>query len=118
LYSSSATRAADVEPAALARFERELKAIGGRAEHLPIQLAARAALALTLEAVDRASGPGPDRLEAALLSIQGFHTGLTPPLSFGPRRRVGALGAWVVARDPRTGQALADVPEQLVVPGA
>ncbi len=42
-----------------------------------------------------------DRLVTALEGLRGFQTGLWPPISFGPQRRVGALGAYVVSYDAR-----------------
>jgi ABC-type branched-subunit amino acid transport system substrate-binding protein len=41
-------------------------------------------------------------LLAALEAFSDFETGLTPPVSFGPNRRVGALGAHVVSIDLAT----------------
>jgi hypothetical protein len=38
----------------------------------------------------------------ALASLYNFSTGLTPPLSYGVTRRVGALGAYVVKLDTKT----------------
>ena len=35
----------------------------------------------------------------ALEALYAFETGLTPPLSYGPNRRIGARGAHVVAVD-------------------
>jgi len=34
---------------------------------------------------------------AELAALQDFDTGLVPPVSFGPSRRVGARGAHIVA---------------------
>jgi hypothetical protein len=31
--------------------------------------------------------------------MYGFQTGLTPPISYSPTRRIGALGAYVVKLD-------------------
>jgi ABC-type branched-subunit amino acid transport system substrate-binding protein len=44
-----------------------------------------------------------DRLVAALEGLHGFDTGLTPRLTFGPERHLGALGAYIVAYDPSRG---------------
>jgi hypothetical protein len=35
----------------------------------------------------------------ALEALYGYETGVTPPLSYGPNRRIGARGAHVVAVD-------------------
>jgi hypothetical protein len=40
-----------------------------------------------------------ERLARSLEALSGFETGLLPPLSYGPVRRVGAAGAWLVGAD-------------------
>jgi ABC-type branched-subunit amino acid transport system substrate-binding protein len=40
-----------------------------------------------------------DKLIAILSGIYGFNTGLTPPVTFGATRRIGALGSYVVRLD-------------------
>ena len=42
---------------------------------------------------------GRERFVVALSSMYGFKTGLTPPISYSPTRRIGALGAYVVKLD-------------------
>jgi hypothetical protein len=41
---------------------------------------------------------------SALEHLQGFNTEVLPPISFGPHRRIGAIGAFVVQVDPLTKQ--------------
>ncbi len=41
---------------------------------------------------------------SALEQIQNFNTEVLPPISFGPHRRIGAIGAFVVQVDPLTKQ--------------
>jgi ABC-type branched-subunit amino acid transport system substrate-binding protein len=41
-----------------------------------------------------------EKLVTSLETLYQFDTGLTPHISYGPNRRVGALGAHVVAVDP------------------
>jgi ABC-type branched-subunit amino acid transport system substrate-binding protein len=69
-------------------------------EHIQAQLAAFAAAKLMVEGLRRA---GRDlsriRFVESLEELYGFKTGVTPPLSYGPNRRIGALGAHVVAVD-------------------
>ena len=36
----------------------------------------------------------------ALEDLKDFKTGVVPPLSFGPNRRVGARGSFIVGIDP------------------
>jgi ABC-type branched-subunit amino acid transport system substrate-binding protein len=72
-------------------------------EHLAAQVEAYAAAKVLVEALRR-SGRALSRggLVAALEGLSKFDTGQTPPVSFGPTRRVGALGAHVVSIDPET----------------
>jgi ABC-type branched-subunit amino acid transport system substrate-binding protein len=69
-------------------------------DHLQAQIAAYAAAKLMVEGLRRA-GRKLDRfsLVEGLEALYAFETGLTPPLTFGPNRRIGALGAHVVAVD-------------------
>jgi hypothetical protein len=64
------------------------------------QIAAYAAAKLMVEGLRRA-GRKLDRfsLVEGLEALYAFETGLTPPLTYGPNRRIGALGAHVVAVD-------------------
>jgi hypothetical protein len=39
------------------------------------------------------------RLVEGIEKLYGFETGVTPPLTYGPNRRVGALGAHIVVVD-------------------
>lgn len=40
-------------------------------------------------------------LVASLEQLRDFRTGVLPPLSFGPNRRVSATGSYVVGVDPQ-----------------
>jgi hypothetical protein len=44
-----------------------------------------------------------ERLVAALEGLYDFETGLLRPLRYGPNRRVGTLGAYVVSVDVEKG---------------
>ena len=50
---------------------------------------------------------GRSELLAGLESLYRFETGLTPPLTYTPNRRVGANGAWVVITGGDRGDGLA-----------
>jgi ABC-type branched-subunit amino acid transport system substrate-binding protein len=73
-------------------------------EHLEGQVAAFAAVKLLVEGVKRA---GRDLSRRAFVdgleALYDYETGVTPPLSYGPNRRVGARGAHVVAVDLANG---------------
>jgi ABC-type branched-subunit amino acid transport system substrate-binding protein len=91
----------DVKPEAVAEFralQAKYKIAPG---HTASQLAAFAAARTFVEALKRAGQDlTRERLLAALESLYDFETGVTPRLSFGPNRRVGAAGAYVVTIDP------------------
>lgn len=69
-------------------------------QHIQAQIAAFAAAKLLVEGLRRA---GRDlnrlRLIEGIEGLYGYKTGLTPPLTYGPNRRIGARGAHVVAVD-------------------
>jgi ABC-type branched-subunit amino acid transport system substrate-binding protein len=72
-----------------------------RAAHWPALAAAR----LLVEGLRRAGrSASRQRLIAALAALRDYRTGYAPPLTFGPYRRVGAWGAYLVQVAPETGQ--------------
>jgi mono/diheme cytochrome c family protein len=63
----------------------------------PSQRQALAAAAIIVEALRRAGRDVTrERLVDALETLQDFHTGLTPPVSYSTTRRIGSDGAWIV----------------------
>jgi ABC-type branched-subunit amino acid transport system substrate-binding protein len=69
-------------------------------KHLGAQVSAFAATKLLIEALKRA-GKDVSR-ERLIQMLEGFYeykTGLTPPITWGPNRRIGAMGAYVVRVD-------------------
>lgn len=69
-------------------------------DHVQAQIAAFAAAKLLEEGLRRA-GRTLNRLELvdALEALYAYETGLTPPLTYGPNRRIGARGAHLVTVD-------------------
>jgi ABC-type branched-subunit amino acid transport system substrate-binding protein len=69
-------------------------------KHLAAQVTALSSAKLLVEALKRV---GKDLSREKLIqTLEGFYefpTGLTPPLTYGPNRRVGAMGAYVVMVD-------------------
>lgn len=62
---------------------------------------------LLAEALERSGrAVSRERVIAALENLYQHSTALSPPVTYGPNRRVGARGAYVVAYDPATGEAL------------
>jgi Periplasmic binding protein len=63
----------------------------------PRQRHALAAAKIIVEALRRSGRDvSRERLIDALETIQDFHTGLVPPVSFSTTRRIGSDGAWIV----------------------
>ncbi|HSN54079.1 MAG TPA: ABC transporter substrate-binding protein [Candidatus Sulfomarinibacteraceae bacterium] len=85
--------------------------VGGGAavrDHVQAAISASAAAAVLTEGLRRAGRRlGRTELLSALESLYRFETGLTPPLTYTPNRRVGANGAWVVVDDGEQGDARA-----------
>ncbi|MDH3475788.1 MAG: ABC transporter substrate-binding protein [Rhodospirillales bacterium] len=66
--------------------------------HTPTQIAAYASVKLLAEGLKVAGRSlSREKLVAALEKLYQFNTGLTPKLTYGPNRRIGALGAHIVA---------------------
>jgi ABC-type branched-subunit amino acid transport system substrate-binding protein len=68
--------------------------------HLVTMMSAFSAAKLLVEGL-KLSGRDLSR-EKLITALEGFYkfeTGLTPPITYGPNRRIGALGAYVVAVD-------------------
>ena len=69
-------------------------------KHLGAQITALAAAKLLIEGLKRA---GKDLSRERLIQVlEGFYeykTGLTPPITWGPNRRIGAMGAYIVRVD-------------------
>ena len=69
-------------------------------EHIQAQLAAFAAAQLFVEGLRKAGRTvSRGKLVEGLESLYQFNTGVTPPLSYGPNRRIGARGAHVLVLD-------------------
>ncbi len=71
--------------------------------HTASQLAALAAAKTFVEGLKRAGADlSREQLVTALEGLYDYETGLTPRLIFGPNRRVGAAGAYMVTINPET----------------
>jgi ABC-type branched-subunit amino acid transport system substrate-binding protein len=71
--------------------------------HTAAQLSAFAAAKVFVEGLTRAGRDlNREKFISALDSLYEYDTGVTPRLTFGPNRRVGAAGAHIVRFDPAT----------------
>jgi ABC-type branched-subunit amino acid transport system substrate-binding protein len=93
------TAPADESPSgreALARAARG----GGAGTFHSARASGRAAVQVLAEGLRRAGrAVSREKLAVALEGLQSFETGVHPRLSFGPARRIGAKGSWLVAPD-------------------
>jgi ABC-type branched-subunit amino acid transport system substrate-binding protein len=83
---------------------REFRALAEKyrlpSNNLAAQLSAYSAAKILVEAVKRAGKEvSRERLIQVLEGFYDYSTGLTPAISYGPNRRVGAAGAYVVTID-------------------
>ncbi|HEV2827553.1 MAG TPA: ABC transporter substrate-binding protein [Pyrinomonadaceae bacterium] len=83
---------------------REFRALAEKyklpSNHIVAQLSAYSAAKILVEGLKRAGKDvSREKLITALESLNRFDTGLTPRISYGPNRRIGATGAYVVSID-------------------
>jgi ABC-type branched-subunit amino acid transport system substrate-binding protein len=100
IYIAYPTLASDVSASGFAEYQRLARAVALPSDHLQGQIAAYAAAKLLVTGL-RGAGRALDRrrLVDALEALYAYDTGLTPPLTYGPNRRIGARGAYIVAVD-------------------
>jgi ABC-type branched-subunit amino acid transport system substrate-binding protein len=101
IFLAYPTQPADITREGAESLGMPPRSAGGPARHQPAMVSAYASLLVLEEGLKRA---GRDlsraRLIGALENLFSFETTVTPALSYGPTRRVGALGGYVVAVDP------------------
>jgi len=89
---------------AAAAFERLRTRHKLGAAHAAAQGFAYAAISIAIEGLRQAGRElSRERFVRALEGLRRFDAGPTPPVSYGPGRRIGAFGGYVVAVDPRKG---------------
>jgi ABC-type branched-subunit amino acid transport system substrate-binding protein len=95
------------ESSGAAAWERLRGEFGLAAQHEPAQLAALAAASVLVEGLRRAGRElSRERFVRALETLSNFDPGgFARPVSYGPDRRIGALGGYVVALDRERGIA-------------
>lgn len=87
-------------PEAAARYQQLAAGHSLPREHLSAQLTALAAAEVLLDGLRRAGRDlTRDRLIQQLEGVRQLRTGYAPPVTYGPTRRLGARGAYVVKLD-------------------
>ena len=100
VFVSFPTSPADQSEEGLKEFRALAEKYGLPSHHLAAQISAYSAAKILVEALKR-SGKDVSR-EKLINSLEGLYeypTGLTPAITYGPNRRVGAMGAYVVTVD-------------------
>ena len=101
LFLTFPTVPSDVTPEGLTQFRTLLEKYKVTPGHTAAQLSAFAAAVVFVEGLKRAGRDlSRERLLTALEGLYDFDTGVTPRLTFGPNRRIGAAGAYVLMFDP------------------
>ena len=100
LFVAFPTMARDIDEQGRAAYAQLAQRHGLPPDHVQAQMGAYAAAKLLEEGMRRA-GSKLDRraLVEGIEALYAFKTGVTPPLTYGPNRRIGALGAHVVTVD-------------------
>jgi len=100
IYLAYPTLSRDVSAAGRAEYQRLAKLHALPPGHLQGQVAALAAAKLLEEGLRGAGRTlNRERLVEAIEALYRYDTGLTPPLTYGPNRRIGAMGAHVMVVD-------------------
>jgi ABC-type branched-subunit amino acid transport system substrate-binding protein len=90
----------DVTPEGVAEYRALAEKYKLPPQHATAQIAAMAAAKTFVEALKRAGADlSREQLVTTLEGLYEYETGLTPKLIFGPNRRVGAAGAYIITVD-------------------
>ena len=90
----------DYSEEGVAQFEKLHKDFGIDYSYSIAQISAYTAARIAVEALQQAGrNLSRNQLVSALESMEGYHPGLVPPISFGPKKRIGALGGHIVSAD-------------------
>jgi ABC-type branched-subunit amino acid transport system substrate-binding protein len=105
LFLSFPTSPADQTAEGIGEFRALAEKYKLPTKHLAVQISAYSSSKILAEALKKA---GKDLSREKLIQVlEGFYeyrTGLTPAISYGPNRRVGAMGAYVTTVDLKTKQ--------------
>jgi len=100
VFLSFPSTSADQSAEALKEFQALAEKYKLPAHHLAAQISAYGAARILVEGLKRAGKDlSREKLIQALEGLYQYQTGLTPAISFGPNRRIGANGAYVVTVD-------------------
>jgi len=90
----------DQKPDALSEFRALAEKYKLPQKHLAAQITAYSSAKVLVEGLKRAGKElSREKLIQSLEGLYQYSTGLTPPISYGPNRRIGAMGAYIVVMD-------------------
>jgi ABC-type branched-subunit amino acid transport system substrate-binding protein len=100
IYLSYPTLPSDRTPAGVSEFQTLLKKHELSVKHLTSQISAYVAAKILVEGLKRTGRElSREKFIGSLEKLYEFQTGLTPRLTYGPNRRIGALGSHIVTVD-------------------
>ena len=100
VFLSFPTSPADQSAEGIKEFDALVEKYKLTNHHVATQMLAYSAAKILVEALKRAGRDlSRDKLIQSLEGLSDYPTGLTPPVTFGPNRRIGAMGAYVVTID-------------------
>lgn len=101
IFLAFPTVPADVSAAGAAEYSALLQKNKLGSAHAAAQASAMAAAKIVVHALELCGKDlSRERLITTLEGLYEYETGLLPKITFGPNRRIGALGAYVVTIDP------------------
>ena len=99
-FLSLPTLPSDQTQAGLAEYRRLAEVYKLPANHRASQMMALASAKILVEALKRAGRDvSRQKMIEALEGLYRFETGLTPPITYNANRRIGSMGAYIVALD-------------------
>jgi ABC-type branched-subunit amino acid transport system substrate-binding protein len=100
LFFSFPTSPADQSVEGMKEFRALVDKYKLPTHHVAAQISAYSAAKILVEALKRTGKDvSREKLIQALEGLYEYRTGLTPAITYGPNRRVGAMGAYIVAVD-------------------
>jgi ABC-type branched-subunit amino acid transport system substrate-binding protein len=107
IFLSFPTSPADQTAEGISEFHALAEKYKLPAKHVAAQLSAYSAAKILVEALKRAGKDlSREKLIGALEGFYEYPTGLTPAITYGPNRRIGAMGAYVITVDLKQQQFL------------
>ena len=107
IFIAFPTSPADQTPEATNEFRALAAKYQLPAKHIAAQISAYSAAKVLVEGLKRSGKDlSREKLIQSLEELYEYHTGLTPAITYGPNRRIGAMGSYVVTIDLKQKQFL------------